>query len=160
MDRALTTGRREDRVAVMKEWSWIGDDLADQDRIRLIDAYTDWCWRPRYCGAEFDFGDEANFRRGIDLFVEMVRKRYSRARPCTPIIARQHFGWWAMLYRLKAKVEIHPSPRKRSTPPAGTAAITRRDRCRIARRTRLPLEHRWRPRTRASLSALAALPAI
>jgi aarF domain-containing kinase len=108
MDRPLTTGRREDRIAVMKEWSWIGDDPADRDRLRVTDEYTDWSWRPRYCGGEFDFGDEASFRRGIDLFVEMVRKRYSRARPCTPIIARQHLGWWAMLYQLKAKVDVSP----------------------------------------------------
>ena len=29
MDRPLTTGKREDRVAAMKEWSWISDDPAD-----------------------------------------------------------------------------------------------------------------------------------
>jgi len=92
----------------MKEWSWISDDPIDDERRRLTDEYTDWSWRSRYCGCEFDFGDEADFRRGIDLFREMVRKRYSRARPCTPIIARQHLGWRAMLYRLKAKVEIAP----------------------------------------------------
>jgi predicted unusual protein kinase regulating ubiquinone biosynthesis (AarF/ABC1/UbiB family) len=108
MDRPLTTGRREDRIVVMKEWSWIGDDPADEDRRRLTDEYTDWSWRSRYCGCEFDFGDEAEFRRGIDLFMEMVRKRYSRARSVTPVIARQHLGWWAMLYQLKAKVEIAP----------------------------------------------------
>jgi hypothetical protein len=108
MDRPLTTGRREERIAVMKEWSWIGDDPAEEDRVRLIDQYTDWSWRARYCGHAFDFGDEADFRRGIDLFLEMVRKRYSRARPSTPMMARQHFAWRAMLYRLGAKVEIAP----------------------------------------------------
>jgi aarF domain-containing kinase len=108
MDRALTTGRREDRIAVLKEWSWISDDPAEADRLRLMDEYSDWSWRPRYLPGAFDFGDEGEFRRGIDLFVEMVRKRYSRARACTPIIARQHLGWWAMLYQLKAQVEVAP----------------------------------------------------
>ncbi len=108
MDRPLTTGRRDDRVAVMKEWSSIGDDPADADRLRVTDEYADWSWNARYCGGEYDFGDEADFRRGIDLFLEMVRKRYSRALPSTPMMARQHFGWWAMLYRLKAKVAITP----------------------------------------------------
>jgi predicted unusual protein kinase regulating ubiquinone biosynthesis (AarF/ABC1/UbiB family) len=108
MDRPLTTGKPEDREAVMKEWCWIGDDPADADRRRLIDEYTDWSWRARYCGCEFDFGDETEFRRGIDLFTEMVRKRYSRGRPATPMMARQHMGWWSMLYRLKAKVRIAP----------------------------------------------------
>ncbi|MDB5322909.1 MAG: hypothetical protein JWN40_4540, partial [Phycisphaerales bacterium] len=108
MDRPLTTGRTEDRIAVMREWSWITDDPADQDRRSLTDAYTDWSWRARYCGGEFDFGDQADFRRGIDLFIEMVRKRYNRARPCTPVIARQHLGWRGMLYQLKARVDIAP----------------------------------------------------
>jgi len=108
MDRPLTTGRHDERIAAVKEWSWITDDPADQDRLRLCDEYTDWSWRSRYYGGEFDFGDEADFRRGVDLFVEMIRKRYSRSRPCTPVIARQHFGWRAILYRLRAQVDIAP----------------------------------------------------
>jgi aarF domain-containing kinase len=108
MDRPLTTGRREDRISSMKEWSWITDDLGDQDRLRVTEEYCDWSWRARYCGGEFDFGDQADFRRGIDLFIEMVRKRYSRARACTPVIARQHLGWRGMLYQLRAKVDIVP----------------------------------------------------
>jgi aarF domain-containing kinase len=108
MDRPLTTGRQDERIAVLKEWSWIGDDPADAERLRLTDEYTDWNWRPRYCGCEFDFGDQADLRRGIDLFVEMVRKRYSRARPCTPMIARQYLGLRGMLYRLGAKLDLAP----------------------------------------------------
>jgi aarF domain-containing kinase len=108
MDRALTTGRRDDRIAAVKEWSWISDSPEDDDRLRLTEQWADWCWRARYYGGEFDFGDEADFRQGVDLFVQMVRKRYSRARPCTPVIARQNFGWRAMLYRLRAKIDIAP----------------------------------------------------
>jgi predicted unusual protein kinase regulating ubiquinone biosynthesis (AarF/ABC1/UbiB family) len=107
-DRALTTGRREDRIAAVKEWSYISNDAADADYLRLCDEYSDWCWRCRYWGGPFDFGDEADFRRGIELFTEMVRKRYSRARPLTPVIARQNFGVRSMLYRLKAKIDIRP----------------------------------------------------
>lgn len=108
MDRPLTTGRKEDRIPALKEWSWIRDDLADADRLRATDEFSEWSWRSRYCNCEFDFGDEADFRRGIDIFVEMVRKRYSRARPCTPMMARQQLAWRAMLYQLRAKIEIAP----------------------------------------------------
>src|SRR5204862_7068673 len=90
------------------EWSWIGDDAADQERLRLTEEFADWQWRSRYYGGAFDFSDEADFRRGVDLFVEMARKRYSRSRACTPVIARQHFGWRSMLYRLGAKVDVRP----------------------------------------------------
>jgi predicted unusual protein kinase regulating ubiquinone biosynthesis (AarF/ABC1/UbiB family) len=108
VDRALTTGRREDRIAAHKIWCHITDDRADAERLRLNDEFADWLWRCRYHGGPFDFGDEADFRRGIDLFTEMVRKRYNRARPCTPAIARQNFGLRAMLYRLKARIDIRP----------------------------------------------------
>jgi len=106
VDRPLTTGNRQERIAAIKEWCWITDDAAEQDRIRLMDAYSEWCWRPRACGGLFDFGDEADFRRGVDLFLEATRKRYSRSRPCTPSIARQNFGWRSMLYRLKANFDV------------------------------------------------------
>jgi hypothetical protein len=36
----------------------------------------------------------------------MIRKRYTRARPNTPSIARSQFGWRSILYLLKAKVDI------------------------------------------------------
>lgn len=106
MDRPLTTGKKDDRVEAMKEWSWIGDDPADQDRLKLSDEYADWSWRARYCGGPFDFGDEADFRRGVDLFTQMVRKRYTRSRACTPSIARQLFGFRSILYRLKANIDV------------------------------------------------------
>ena len=64
------------------------DESSDADRVRLGDALSDWYWRPRYCGGEFDFADEAYFRRGVDLFIEMARKRYNRGRPITPTISR------------------------------------------------------------------------
>jgi predicted unusual protein kinase regulating ubiquinone biosynthesis (AarF/ABC1/UbiB family) len=107
-DRAMTTGRREDRIAAHKAWCSITDDPADADRLRLNDELGDWFWRPRYHGGTFDFGDEADFRHGIDLFIEMIRKRYNRARACTPAIARLNFGVRSMLYRLKAKIDIRP----------------------------------------------------
>jgi aarF domain-containing kinase len=108
MDRALTTGSRDDRIAAIKEWSWIGDGPEDRDRVRLGEEYADSCWHSRYCGGPFDFADEADFRRAIDLFIEMVRKRYNRARPCTPMIARQQFAWRSMLYQLRANIDVAP----------------------------------------------------
>lgn len=106
MDRALTTGDRTERIEAMKEWAQVRDD--ETERIELMDQYADWCWRSRYCGGEFDFGDEADFRQGFDCFTEMVRRRYNRARPMTPMISRHQFGWRSIWYRLKAKIEVAP----------------------------------------------------
>jgi predicted unusual protein kinase regulating ubiquinone biosynthesis (AarF/ABC1/UbiB family) len=108
MDRGMTTGRHEDLIAAVKKWSFLTDDPADAGQLRLHEEFTDWCWRPRYVGGTFDYGDEADFRRGIDLFTEMFRNRYTRARPSTPAIARHTFGVRSMLYRLKARIDIRP----------------------------------------------------
>jgi aarF domain-containing kinase len=108
IDRAMTTGRLEDRVAAIKEWSSISDSPEDADRLHVTEQFADWCWNSRYRGGPFDFSDEADFRRGIDLFTEMVCKRYSRSRPSTPAIARFNFGIRSMLYRLKANFDIRP----------------------------------------------------
>jgi hypothetical protein len=93
-----------DRIAVMQAWSEVHAD--EPDFLRLLDEFAEWCWMGRYKGGEFDFGDEADFRRGIDLFSEMLRKRYSRARPNTATINRGNFAMRAVMYQLKAKVDI------------------------------------------------------
>lgn len=104
IDRPLTTGKREDRLAALKDWSDIRDD--EPDRLRLTEEFAEWCWMGRHEEKEIDFADEAEFRRGIDLFTEMVRKRYSRARPNTPSIARCQFAWRAILFQLKARLDV------------------------------------------------------
>jgi len=104
LDRPMTTGRPEDRIAQIKEWNYIRDD--ETDRLRVCDEYAQWCWLCRYRGGDYDFGDEDEFRVGIDLFTEMIRKRYTRARSNAPAIARLNFGVRAILYQLKAKFDV------------------------------------------------------
>jgi len=106
IDRAITTGSQDERVAALKAWNWIGENPAEQERLCLIDQFVDWQWRARSDGGDFDFGDEADFRRGMDMFVEMVRRRYSRSRPCTPALTRQFFGLRSLLYQLRAKINF------------------------------------------------------
>jgi predicted unusual protein kinase regulating ubiquinone biosynthesis (AarF/ABC1/UbiB family) len=108
MDRPLTTGDRSDRRACMKDWNGFGDGPGEEEYVRLSEEFSDWSWGPRYCGGEFDFGDEAHFRRGVDLFIQLARKRVPSTRPCTPSIARQTLGWQSILYRLKAKIDVKP----------------------------------------------------
>lgn len=104
LDRAMTTGLEEDRIPILKEWSDIRDD--ETDRLRVTDEYAQWCWMSRYRGGVYDFSDEADFRKGIDLFTEMIRKRYSRARPNTPSVARCQFAWRSILYQLRARIDL------------------------------------------------------
>ncbi len=104
LDRPLTTGRREDMLDSLKEWNSISEE--EPDRLRLCYEFAEWCWMSRYRGGEFDFGDEADFRRGVDLFMEMVRKRYTRSRPNAPAISRCQFGCRSLLYQLQARIDL------------------------------------------------------
>ena len=108
VDRPLTTGRLEDRIAVVKEWTGITDELGDAERLRLLEGFSDWCWSSRYCGGEFDFGDEADFRRGVDLFAQLIARRYGRGRSSSAVVTRQQFGLRSIFYRLKARFDVRP----------------------------------------------------
>ena len=106
IDRPQTTGRRHERLIAMKKFNLITDDPADDERLRLTEQLCDWFWKCRYMHDEFDFGDEADFRHGIDLMVELGRKRYARGQRYQLVIARQTFGIRSILYRLKAKIYV------------------------------------------------------
>ena len=104
LDRPLTTGKREDRVAALKVWADLTDETSDQ--MRLYQEFADWNWQCRYIPGPYNFGNEQDFRRGVELFTEMLRKRYSKGHPSTPTITRGNFGWRSMLYRLKSNFDI------------------------------------------------------
>ncbi len=108
IDRPQTTGRREERMHAMKKWNSIGEGPAEEERLRLTEQLCDWFWRCRYCGGKFDFGDEADFRLGVDLMVQMGRKRHTRGERYQLVIAKQTFGIRSILYRLKAKIDVKP----------------------------------------------------
>jgi predicted unusual protein kinase regulating ubiquinone biosynthesis (AarF/ABC1/UbiB family) len=105
LDRPMTTGRLDDRLAAMKVWHGLPDDSRSEEWLQVAEKLADWMWKCRSIGGEFDFGDEASFRRGIDLVVAIGRKRYNPGRPCQPAIARQTLGIHALLYRLKARID-------------------------------------------------------
>jgi aarF domain-containing kinase len=107
-DRPQTTGRRDERIAAMKRWHGLSDDPADLETVQLYEQLCDWFWKCRYGRGEFDFGDEAEFKRGVDLIVQSARKRCVRGRPCQLVISRQTIGIQALLYRLKAKIDVTP----------------------------------------------------
>ena len=83
-----------------------GDDPSDDDRVRLGEEFADWIWRARYCGGEFDFGDEADFRRRRRLVSATCPQTLHPQPPCTPSISRHIFGFRSIFYRLKAKFDI------------------------------------------------------
>ena len=108
MDKGFSTGVQADRINAIKEWSWIDDDPADVEPLRLLEQFSDWTWRSRYTSGEFDFSNEAEFKHGMDLFLKILRTRFARGRSQALSINRMNFGLLSLLYRLKAKVAVLP----------------------------------------------------
>jgi predicted unusual protein kinase regulating ubiquinone biosynthesis (AarF/ABC1/UbiB family) len=105
-DRPLTTGRREERLVFLKLWLGLPADAPEDDSLKLLDQFAEALWRPRSVGGEFNFADEHSFRHCIDLFFEMMRRRYTRGRPVDVYINRWDFAYRAMLYRLRAQLDV------------------------------------------------------
>lgn len=104
-DRALTTGRPEDRLEFVKSWTRLRDEDRDENFWKIIEEYLAWSWRSRTEDA-YDFGDGEEFLRGIKLFGELFRKRYTRGHPSSPLVSRWEFAYRAVLFRLRARVRI------------------------------------------------------
>ena len=106
MDRCFVTGGRAVLEAAAKEWQYIKDEPADAERLELAVEFIEWTGRSRLLDGDFDFGDEADFRQGIDLAAKYMRRRYSRSHPTSVAVTRHNFGFRAVLYRLKAKFNL------------------------------------------------------
>ena len=66
-----------------------------------------WIWRSYWQEGPFDFGDPSYLREGVDLFSALGRARIpSPWLPMNAFIARWYFGMTAMLYRLRARVDM------------------------------------------------------
>ena len=69
--------------------------------------FARWLWRPYWHEGPFDFSAPGYLREGVDLFAAV-----SRARNTAPwlsmnaFIARWYFGTVALLYRLRARVDV------------------------------------------------------
>ncbi len=81
------------------------DDLAPDHR-RLIEDLCAWIWEPIHTGGPFDFSDPAYFRRGADLWGEVMRKRYTRSKPMNTWFNRNFYGARALMARMGATVDM------------------------------------------------------
>jgi len=113
-DRVL----REDETAAAeleRLSSGISADDPDIERYRpLFEQFRQWLMEPMRCGGAFDFGDEDHMRRGFDYFRGVIRKRTMRGHPTYVYFSRCVFGLKAMLYRLRARVDVKSIQREES----------------------------------------------
>ncbi len=81
------------------------DDPSDMepDRLETMGKMVRWHLEPWRKPGLFDFGDQDFFRRGIDAFLEVNRKRYTRGVPLHLWSTRFILGARAVTYRLKGR---------------------------------------------------------
>ncbi len=88
---------------------------ADDARMKVITDWCEWAWEPLVHEGPFDFGNRGYFRRGVELYGELMRRRYTRSRPVNTWMSKSIYGMRAMLCRLKARVDLKAIHRKEST---------------------------------------------
>jgi predicted unusual protein kinase regulating ubiquinone biosynthesis (AarF/ABC1/UbiB family) len=87
----------------------------DDEHLRHLEQYCDWIWEPVLHDGPFDFGDAGYFQRGLDLFGEVVRRRYVRSIPVNTWLGKSFFGLRAILTRLRARVDLGAIVRQETT---------------------------------------------
>ena len=88
------------------------DDPALPDYLKMMEESRDWMTEPVRKPGIFDFGDEAHFQRGLDFFSRTIEKKLTRANPMCVYMNRSIFGLKALLYRLRAQVDVHEVMRR------------------------------------------------
>ncbi len=78
----------------------------DDARMELLVRFVHWAWEPIVHEGPFDFSDPDYFRRGVELYGDTLRRRYTRSQPPNTCLIKCMYGLRAMLNRLEARVDI------------------------------------------------------
>jgi len=107
MSEEAVQGNQENLVEMIRQ---AGDltpgQQADEKRIALYKKWCYWVWEPLAKDELFDFGDRDYFKRGMEIYGELMRRRYIRSRPTNTWLAKCFFGIRALLARLEARVNF------------------------------------------------------
>jgi len=74
---------------------------------KMMSESLAWMLEPLRQPGAFDFGSEKHFQRGVEWLERIARKRLHRAHPMYVYWNRSVFGLKALLYRLRAQVDVH-----------------------------------------------------
>ena len=103
-----TRGGSEDEVRALRACLGLAEsDEVDPEVLARNVEFGRWMWRPYRHDGPFDFGDPGYLREGVDRFSAIGRMRITAPwLPMNAFIARWYFGTVAMLYRLRARVDV------------------------------------------------------
>ncbi len=89
-----------------REGGFLTDAEATPERIQMMRDYSDWLVGPLWHDGPFDFSDPEHLRRGFDIWMRLVMRRYTKGWAMFPFLFRWWFGTRAMMYRLGARVDV------------------------------------------------------
>jgi predicted unusual protein kinase regulating ubiquinone biosynthesis (AarF/ABC1/UbiB family) len=78
----------------------------EKERMDLLLKWYDWMWEPIVTTEPFDFSQESYFRRGMDLWRDLLRRRYVRTLPVNTWVTKSFVGVRAFLFKLGARVPL------------------------------------------------------
>jgi predicted unusual protein kinase regulating ubiquinone biosynthesis (AarF/ABC1/UbiB family) len=78
----------------------------EDERLKILRAHLKWQLKPCMYDGLFDFSDENFFREGLELHMQLFRKRFTRGAPINIWSSRFIFGFRALAYNLKGKSNL------------------------------------------------------
>jgi predicted unusual protein kinase regulating ubiquinone biosynthesis (AarF/ABC1/UbiB family) len=90
------------------------DDPDREKYWRIGEMSRHWMMEPMRADGPFDFGDEGHIRRGYEVASRMIRERVMRGHPFYVHYQRFLWGAKALLYRLRARVNLKELHRQES----------------------------------------------
>ncbi len=106
-DLAIRGGDEDVVRAIRASLGLAEDEAFDPEILARNVAFGRWIWRPYRHDGPFDYGDPGYLREGVDLFAALGRTRIPAPwLLMNAFIARWYFGVGAMLYRLRARVDV------------------------------------------------------
>lgn len=101
--------------AIVKAADLSPSQAQEKERIDLTLAWAAWVWEPLYYEGDFDFGDPAYFKRGLEVWGSLLKKRYVRSLPLNQWLAKNFLGIRAVLARMGAQFSMRDIHLQEST---------------------------------------------
>jgi predicted unusual protein kinase regulating ubiquinone biosynthesis (AarF/ABC1/UbiB family) len=106
-DLSMRGDPHDARRAIRASLGLAEDEEFDSKILAHSEEWGRWMWKPFGQDGPFDFGEPDYLRKGVGLFAELARMRIdSPWLPMNGFIVRWFFGTVAMLYRLRARVDV------------------------------------------------------
>jgi aarF domain-containing kinase len=107
MHRAVRSGGDELRAAIRRSAAGSETGTVSEEYMSAMEELNEWLQEPISTIGPFDFGDDAYFKKGVDLITRMQTMGHYRYEPINLWYIRCFLSFRALLNRLGAKVDMH-----------------------------------------------------